>query len=117
LAITIAASACGDQQNAGTANSMTSKTDFKFIDPANMDTTVRPGDDFFEYANGGWLKTAVIPGDKTRWGSFDELADRTNKAVRELLEGVSAKNNAQKGTKEYNVANFYKSGMDSANIN
>lgn len=117
LAITIAASACGDQKNAGTANSMTSKTDFKFIDPANMDTTVRPGDDFFEYANGGWLKTAVIPGDKTRWGSFDELADRTNRAVRELLEGVSAKNNAQKGTKEYNVANFYKSGMDSANIN
>ncbi|RYE00005.1 MAG: M13 family peptidase [Sphingobacteriales bacterium] len=117
LAITIAASSCGDQKNAGTANSMTSKTDFKFIDPANMDTTVRPGDDFFKYANGGWLKTAVIPGDKTRWGSFDELADRTNKAVRELLDGVSAKNNAQKGTKEYNVANFYKSGMDSANIN
>lgn len=117
LAITIAASSCGDQKNAGTANSMTSKTDFKFIDPANMDTTVRPGDDFFEYANGGWLKSAKIPGDKTRWGSFDELADRTNKAVRELLDGVSAKNNAQKGTKEYNVANFYKSGMDSANIN
>lgn len=117
LAITIAASACGEQKNAGTANSMTSKTDFKFIDPANMDTTVRPGDDFFKYANGGWLKSAVIPGDKTRWGSFDELADRTNKAVRELLDGVSAKNNAQKGTKEYNVANFYKSGMDSANIN
>lgn len=117
LAIAIAASACGDQKNAGTANSMTSKTDFKFIDPANMDTTVRPGDDFFKYANGGWLKSAVIPGDKTRWGSFDELADRTNKAVRELLDGVSAKNNTQKGTKEYNVANFYKSGMDSANIN
>lgn len=117
LAITIAASSCGDQKNAGTANSMTSKTDFKFIDPANMDTTVRPGDDFFAYANGGWLKKAVIPGDKTRWGSFDELADRTNKAVKDLLEGVAAKNNAQKGSKEYNVANFFKSGMDSANVN
>lgn len=119
LAITVAAtSSCGDQPNgAGTASSMTSKTDFKFIDPANMDTGVAPGDDFFAYANGAWLKNTKIPGDKTRWGSFDELAHRTNEAVKELLENVSAKNNAAKGSKEYNVANFFKSGMDSAAIN
>ncbi|HTO15900.1 MAG TPA: M13 family metallopeptidase [Edaphocola sp.] len=95
----------------------TKKSDFKFIDRTNMDTTISPGDNFFEYANGHWLKTAVIPGDKTRWGSFDMLADNTNKEVKEILESVAAKNNAVKGSKEYNVANFFKSGMDAENIN
>jgi putative endopeptidase len=117
LLITIAAVSCGDQKNAGNATSMTSKADFKYIDPANMDTSVAPGDNFFEYANGAWLKKTVIPDDKTRWGSFDELHDRTNKAVKEMLDEISTNNNAAKGSKEYNVANFYKSGMDSAAIN
>lgn len=117
LAITATASSSSGQKNAGNASSMTTNKDFKFIDRSNMDTSVRPGDDFFLYANGAWLKNTPIPGDKTRWGSFDALADRTNKAVKEILEEVSAKNNAAKGSKEYNVANFYRSGMDSATIN
>ena len=86
-----------------------------FIDRNNMDTTVKPGDDFFEYANGAWLKRTVIPSDKTRWGSFDELRDRTNKSVQTLLEDVK-NTSAAAGTDEYNVASFYKSGMDTAAI-
>ena len=43
----------------------------KYIDKANMNTSVKPGDDFYQYANGGWLKTTVMPGTKTRWGSFN----------------------------------------------
>ncbi|RQO31191.1 peptidase M13 [Taibaiella sp. KBW10] len=95
----------------------TSAKDFKFIDPKNMDLSVKPGDNFFEYANGAWLRTTEIPGDKTRWGSFDELRDRTNKAVQKLLVDVSSGSNAAKGTKEYNVASFYKSGMNTEAIN
>ncbi|HRP90140.1 MAG TPA: M13 family metallopeptidase [Edaphocola sp.] len=102
--------------NSKNTGSQSSKENFKFIDRANMDTTIKPGDDFFGYANGHWLKTAVIPGDKTRWGSFDQLADNTNKAVKEILESVASKSNANKGSKEYNVANFYKSGMDTTSI-
>ncbi|MBO9618804.1 MAG: M13 family metallopeptidase [Niabella sp.] len=86
-----------------------------YLDRANMDTTVKPGDDFFLYANGAWLKKTPIPGDKTGWGSFDELADNTNKSVHTLLEDVS-KEKATAGSLQYNVASFYKSGMDTATI-
>lgn len=87
------------------------KKDFKFIDYANMDTTVRPGDDFFQYANGQWLKKTEIPGDKTRWGSFDELAQRTNEDVKVLLE-KAANANEKIGTNSGNIGAFFKSGMD-----
>ncbi len=86
-----------------------------FIDRANMDTAVKPGDNFFEYANGTWLKNTVIPGDKTRWGSFDELRDKTNASVNTLLDEIK-NTTAKAGTDEYNVAGFYKSGMDTVAI-
>ena len=86
-----------------------------FIDRNNMDITIKPGDDFFEYANGAWLKRTVIPGDKTRWGSFDELRDKTNQSVKILLEETK-NTTAKAGTDEYNVAGFYKSGMDTQAI-
>ena len=86
-----------------------------YLDRANMDTTVKPGDDFFLYVNGTWVKRTPIPGDKTRWGSFDELRDKTNKSVHTLLDEV-AKENATAGTPQFNVAAFYKSGMDTAAI-
>ncbi len=87
-----------------------------YLDRANMDTTVKPGDNFYLYANGAWMKKTEIPGDKTRWGSFDMLRDTTNKMVHTLLDEV-AKANAKKGSNEYNVASFYKSGMDTVAIN
>ena len=43
-----------------------------------MDTSVRPQDDFYNYVNGGWMKTAVIPSDKSTWGSFQELREKTD---------------------------------------
>lgn len=89
--------------------------DFKFIDPANMDTTVAPGEDFFRYANGQWLKNTEIPGDKTRWGSFDELRDRTNHDVHDLLNETLTAND-KPGTPKGNIGAFFKSGMDTASI-
>ncbi|WP_300602220.1 M13 family metallopeptidase [Niabella sp.] len=86
-----------------------------YLSRANMDTTVKPGDDFFLYVNGTWIRNTAIPGDKTRWGSFDELRDKTNKSVHTLLEDVS-KEKATAGTAQFNVAAFYKSGMDTAAI-
>ena len=44
----------------------------KPIDPANMDTTIRPGDDFYRYANGKWMEHNPIPPDESRWGAFSE---------------------------------------------
>ncbi len=91
---------------------------FKFIDKANMDLSVAPGDNFFEYVNGSWLKNTKIPDDKTRWGSFDELRDKTNMAVQDLLNYVSGTPHLHPaGSKEYNVGHFYNSGMDVEQIN
>ncbi|HVX49844.1 MAG TPA: hypothetical protein VHB48_06790, partial [Chitinophagaceae bacterium] len=49
------------------------KTAGKYIDPANMDMSVKPGDNFYQYAEGNWLKNNPVPPSKTRWGSFDML--------------------------------------------
>lgn len=88
----------------------------KFIDPANMDTTVRPGDDFFEYANGTWLKNNPIPAKETRWGSFNELRDFNANAVKSILQDAQNDKNAAEGSVEKRVGDFYASAMDSIAI-
>lgn len=88
----------------------------KFIDPANMDTTVRPGDDFFEYANGAWLKNNPIPAKETRWGSFNELRDFNANAVKKILQDAQNDKNAAEGSIEKRVGDFYTSAMDSTAI-
>jgi putative endopeptidase len=100
--------ACG-----GDANKPT--TTIKFIDHANMDTTVAPGDDFFRYANGQWLDKTEIPNDKTRWGSFDELRHRTNQDIQAILDDALA-SEGKADTDKGNIGTFYKSGMDTSGI-
>lgn len=89
----------------------------KLLDPANIDNSVRPGDNFFEYANGSWLKKNPIPGSETRWGSFNELQENNYAALHSILESAAADKKAKKGSKEQKVGDFYKSGMDSIAIN
>lgn len=74
-----------------------------------MDTSVRPGDDFNAYANGGWAKTAKIPADQTGWGIFGEINERTNKQLSEL---VLAATKATPGSEERKVGDFYTAYMD-----
>nr|ARK13496.1 peptidase M13 [Fibrella sp. ES10-3-2-2] len=86
----------------------------KFIDPKNMDASVKPGDDFYRYANGTWLKTNKVPASKTSWGSFNELREKSVEAMRSLLE--DAAKNPKKGRLQQMVGDFYASGMDSLTI-
>ena len=58
------------------------------IELANMDTSVAPQQDFFHYVNGSWMEKTEIPGDKARWGSFDELRENAEKQVFVYLEHV-----------------------------
>ena len=86
----------------------------KFIDPANMDLSVKPGDNFYLYANGNWVKNTPVPASKTRWGSFDALAEESSLALKGLLEDAAAnpgKNNLMK-----RVGDYYASAMDSIAI-
>ncbi len=81
-----------------------------------MDTTVSPAENFFLYANGAWLKKTEIPGDQTRWGSFDMLAENTNEDVHKVMEAAATNKDAAAGSKERMIGDFYKSGMDTAAI-
>src|SRR6266498_2282845 len=83
----------------------------KYIDKANMDLSVKPGDNFYRYANGNWVKTHPVPASKTRWGSFDELREESSKRMRALLE--DAAKNSNKDRLNQMIGDFYSSGMDS----
>ncbi|GAB3260851.1 M13 family peptidase [Larkinella harenae] len=86
-----------------------------FFDKTGMDTTVVPGNDFFSYANGNWLKTTKIPDDQTGWGSFYTLYQENQKKTRTILEEAAAAG-AAKGSTEQKVGDFYASGMDTVTI-
>jgi putative endopeptidase len=87
------------------------KKEFKYIDKANMDESVKPGDNFYLYANGTWLKNNTIPASRTRWGSFDALRQEASKRLQALLAYAAA--NTAKDRKTQITGDFYASGMDS----
>jgi endothelin-converting enzyme/putative endopeptidase len=82
---------------------------------ANMDRAVLPGNDFYDYANGSWIKRAVIPPDRARIGVFSQLSDLTNKRTAALIE-QAARSNAPAGSSERKIADLYKSYMNEAAI-
>ena len=86
----------------------------KYIDKANMDLSVKPGDNFYQYANGTWIKNNPVPASRTRWGSFDELRQESTKRLQTLLDNATKASNPDRKTKI--IGDFYKSGMDSAAI-
>jgi len=88
----------------------------KFIDPANMDLSVKPGDDFFEYANGTWVKNNPIPDKQTRWGSFGILGQDNTNHLLVILKEVSKTPGQPKGSLKQRVGDLYYSGMDSVTI-
>jgi len=87
------------------------------IDATNMDPSVKPQDDFFSYANGGWIKRTEIPPEESRWGSFNQLIERNNDALREIAEKVSKQNvGARVPPEVQKVGDYYTSGMDETKI-
>ncbi len=87
-----------------------------FFDKAGMDSTINPGDDFFSYANGNWIKNAHIPDDQSGWGSFYTLYDENLSKLRTILDAAAAKKDHPNGSNEQMVGDFYASGMDTAQI-
>lgn len=86
-----------------------------FFDKSGMDTTVAPGNDFFTYANGNWVRKTKIPDDQTGWGSFYQIYEDNQKKTRSILE-EAAQSDAKSGSVEQKVGDFYASGMDTATI-
>ncbi len=86
------------------------------IDPANMDRSVRPADDFYRFANGHWMETHPVPADEGRWGAFEELAERNRQVLRGILEEAAADTKAAPGTPKRMVGDFYAAAMDTVAI-
>lgn len=87
----------------------------KGFDTKRMDTSADACNDFFQYANGTWLKTTEIPASESRWGSFNILANNNNSVLREILE-TAAKTKSAKGSDAQLIGDFYGSCMDEAAI-
>ena len=92
------------------------QTTRKFIDPANMDLYVKPGDDFYTYASGNWIKNNPVPAKETRWGSFNELRDFNINAVKSLVEDAAADKSAPAGSVKRRVGDFFTAAMDTTTI-
>lgn len=85
------------------------------VDTAGMDKTVKPGDDFYKFVNGGWDKGTAIPSDRASWGGFALLRDLSDQRTREIIDTVSQQTNAP-GSVGQKVGDFYASYMDEAAI-
>jgi len=85
------------------------------FDPKMMDLTVKPGVDFYQYVNGGWLKTVTLPPDHPTMGAFDIVQDRNEVVLHAIAEKAASA--AQPGFVEKLVGDLYYSGMDIATVN
>ena len=86
------------------------------IDLANLNQTVRPGDDFYQYACGGWMKNNPLPAAYSRFGSFDQLQEDNNKRINDILSELQ-RGTYKEGTVERKLSDFYRLAMDSVRRN
>ncbi len=87
------------------------------IDISQMDKSVSPKEDFYQFVNGTWLKNAEIPADKTSWGIMNELYEKTNKDALNILMEASANPKYGSDTDQGKAINLYKSIMDTVGRN
>jgi predicted metalloendopeptidase len=86
------------------------------IDPRNLDRSVRPQDDFYRFVNGSWLKQTPMPADRSRYGTFDLLADESELALRTLLESAAAARSLAPGSDQQKLGDLYASFMDTVRV-
>src|SRR5438477_11181480 len=103
----------GSTKSGETSTKPHDETNAKPVDPSNMDTSVKPADDFFLYANGGWIKRTEIPPEYSRWGSFNQLIEHNNDALHAIAEkAAKTKADPKTAPELQKVGDYYASGMD-----
>ncbi|MBV9696689.1 MAG: M13 family metallopeptidase [Gammaproteobacteria bacterium] len=84
------------------------------LDLAGRDTSVKPGDDFYHYAVGHWVDTHPVPADRSNWGSFDELEERAESQVIDIVQALPP--DAPPGSNAQKVGDYYRAYLDTARI-
>ena len=105
MATAIAFMACGQKQEKVPA-----------IDLSNLDTTVSPAVDFYQYATGGWQKNNPLKPEFARFGSFDQLRENNVERLNDLFASMTTMKTV-KGSVEQKIADLYKQGLDSVRLN
>ena len=103
-------SSCDNNENKN--QSQTTKKQEIGLNMKFMDKSVRPQDDFYNFVNGKWMKTTKIPADRSRWGSFDELAKRTNLNTLKVLDEAIKSKKYSNQTDEGKAIAYYRSILD-----
>ena len=119
MRLLLIAAVCCSYALAPMRNARAQSTSPNVIDRANMDTTCSACSDFFDFANGGWLRTAKIPANKTSLGSFGILSDKNEAVVHAILEddaNAIRSASVKPGTSQWKVGTFYSSCMDSIGV-
>jgi putative endopeptidase len=86
------------------------------FDLSNIDSTVSPKDNFYQYAVGNWIKNNPVPDDQTRWGAFNVLIEETNDQIKTIIDEAVSKMEEGNSSLAGKVGVFYSSGMDTAKI-
>ena len=105
-------SRCGNNGN----NKVVVDADRPDVLLSDMDTTADPSKDFFQYANGGWLKRNPIPSTESSWGIFQLVDLETNARLKKISEDAAKNTSAEKGSSTQLISDFWFTGMDSAAI-
>src|SRR6185295_16728953 len=85
------------------------------IDRSTFDTSLKPGDDFFQYVNGEWIKNNPIPPEYSRWGAFPKLRDDNLIALRKILDELSSQA-GELPEERRKLRDFYRAAMDEAAV-
>lgn len=88
----------------------------KGVDRANLDETVAPGEDFYQYACGGWMKANPLQPQYSRYGQFDQMAENNKEQLKELIQGLAKQENPV-GSVAQKVNDLYLQGLDSVRLN
>ncbi|HVS81547.1 MAG TPA: M13 family metallopeptidase [Pyrinomonadaceae bacterium] len=98
------------------SSSLPTPGDSHSFDVANMDRSAAACQNFFQYANGGWTKSNPVPAAYSRWGRFDELAEKNRDVVHQILEDAAKNRSAAKGSNEQKIRDYYAACMDEARV-
>ena len=116
IAIIIALTLVGfGSSEASIGNTSTSGHE-KAFDPGSMNLSVKPGNDFYGYVEGAWIKSHPVPADKARYGEFQIVDDRTYDRVKKIVDSAANNTSAPEGSLDQKIGEFYRVGMDNATL-